>query len=131
MVEMCGFMSGKCGLIMGLVNKKLIVWGIVKLFVDVGVELVFMYQGEVLKKCVEFLGEELGVFVVGYCDVIDIQLIDDVFKVLEDRWGKIDFVVYVVVFFDKNELIGCFVDIMFDNFVCIMDIFCYLFMVVI
>lgn len=34
---------GKCGLVMGVVNDCFIVWGIVKVMYEVGVELVFIY----------------------------------------------------------------------------------------
>ena len=125
MAETRGLMNGKRGLIMGLANKKSIAWGIAKSLADAGAELALTYQGDALKKRVEPLGEELGAFVAGHCDVTDTQSIDDVFKALEEKWGKIDFLVHAVAFSDKNELTGRFVDTTADNFARTMDISCY------
>lgn len=69
-----------------------------------------------LKKCVELLVESFGLNFVLLCDVIDEVLIDVIFDVLKEVWGMIDFVVYVVVFLDKNEFDGCYVDMSFENF---------------
>ncbi|MGS4885182.1 enoyl-ACP reductase FabI [Roseibium sp.] len=125
MAETRGLMNGKRGLIMGLANKKSIAWGIAKSLADAGAELALTYQGDALKKRVEPLGDELGAFVAGHCDVTDTQSIDDVFKALEEKWGKIDFLVHAVAFSDKNELTGRFVDTTADNFARTMDISCY------
>ncbi len=125
MAETRGLMSGKRGLIMGLANNKSIAWGIAKSLSDAGAELALTYQGDALKKRVEPLAEQLGAFVVGHCDVTEAETIDTVFKVLEDKWGKIDFVVHAVAFSDKEELTGRFVDTTSANFTRTMDISCY------
>lgn len=65
------------------------------------------------------------------CDVVDMDLVDVLFLELEVKWGKLDFIVYVIGFLDKNELCGCYVDISKDNFMMMMDILVYLFMVVV
>jgi enoyl-[acyl-carrier protein] reductase I len=117
MAETRGLMNGKRGLIMGVANKKSIAWGIAKALADAGAELALTYQGDALKKRVEPLGEELGAFVAGHCDVTDDSVHRcDVFKALEEKWGKIDFLVHAVAFSDKNELTGRFVDTTADNF---------------
>lgn len=120
-----GLMNGKRGLIMGLANKKSIAWGIAKSLSEAGAELALTYQGDALKKRVEPLADELGALVAGHCDVTETQTIDDVFKVIEDKWGKLDFVVHAVAFSDKNELTGRFVDTSAENFNRTMDISCY------
>lgn len=111
---------------MGVVNDCLIVWGIVKVLVDQGVELVFFYQGDVFGKWVELLVVMVGLDFLLDVDVNNDVLLDVVFGQIVECWGKLDFVVYVIVFFDKNELIGCFVDILCENFKNLLMIFCYL-----
>lgn len=122
-----GLMAGKKGLIMGLANDKSIAWGIAKAVADQGAELCFSYQGDALLKRVGPLAEQLGSDFVVPCDVGDMDSVDALFKAMEDRWGKIDFVVHAIGFSDKNELRGRYVDTSRDNFAMSMDISVYSF----
>ncbi|EBA17974.1 enoyl-(acyl carrier protein) reductase [Roseobacter sp. SK209-2-6] len=120
-------MAGKRGLIMGLANDKSIAWGIAKACADAGAELAFSYQGEALKKRVAPLAAQLGSDIVLPCDVSDESSIDDVFAALEEKWGKLDFIVHAIGFSDKNELRGRYVDTSRSNFQMTMDISVYSF----
>ncbi|MFW8593179.1 enoyl-ACP reductase FabI [Cribrihabitans neustonicus] len=115
-------MAGKRGLIMGLANDKSIAWGIAKACADAGAELAFSYQGEALKKRVDPLAAQLGSEIVLPCDVSDEASIDALFAGLEEKWGKLDFVVHAIGFSDKNELRGRYVDTSRSNFQMTMDI---------
>ncbi|MQQ07043.1 enoyl-ACP reductase FabI [Epibacterium sp. SM1979] len=120
-------MTGKRGLIMGLANDKSIAWGIAKACADAGAELAFSYQGDALKKRVDPLAAQLGSEIVLPCDVADEASIDALFAALEEKWGKLDFVVHAIGFSDKNELRGRYVDTSRDNFTMTMDISVYSF----
>ncbi|SEW13558.1 Enoyl-[acyl-carrier-protein] reductase [NADH] [Aliiroseovarius sediminilitoris] len=120
-------MKGKRGLIMGLANDKSIAWGIAKACADAGAELAFSYQGEALKKRVDPLAAQLGSDVIIECDVADQESIDALFSTLQQRWGKLDFVVHAIGFSDKNELRGRYVDTSPENFRVTMDISVYSF----
>ncbi|OIQ43300.1 MAG: enoyl-[acyl-carrier-protein] reductase [Roseobacter sp. MedPE-SWde] len=120
-------MTGKRGLIMGLANDKSIAWGIAKACADAGAELAFSYQGDALKKRVIPLAEQLGSDIVLPCDVSDETSMDELFAALEDKWGKLDFVVHAIGFSDKNELRGRYVDTSRGNFQMTMDISVYSF----
>ena len=122
-----GLMEGKRGLIMGVANNRSIAWGIAKALKDAGAELALTYQGDALRKRVEPLAEELDAIVVGHCDVTDEATIDAVFGALEEKWGKIDFLVHAIAFSDKDELTGRYVDTSADNFSRTMLISCYSF----
>ena len=122
-----GLMTGKRGLIMGLANERSIAWGIAKAVADQGAELAFSYQGEALLKRVGPLSEQLGSSIVLPCDVADMDDVNALFKELEGRWGKLDFVVHAIGFSDKNELRGRYVDTSRDNFLMSMDISVYSF----
>ena len=124
-------MQGKRGLIMGLANDKSIAWGIAKACADAGADLAFSYQGEALKKRVGPLAASVGSDIVLPCDVGDESSIDALFAALEDRWGKLDFIVHAIGFSDKNELRGRYVDTSRDNFLMSMDISVYLFTAVV
>lgn len=115
-------MRGKRGLIMGLANDKSIAWGIAKACADAGAELAFSYQGEALKKRVDPLAASIGSNIVLPCDVGDEASIDALFDALQDRWGKLDFIVHAIGFSDKTELRGRYVDTSRANFQMSMDI---------
>ncbi len=120
-------LSGKRGLIMGLANDKSIAWGIAKACADAGAELAFSYQGDALKKRVDPLASQLGSDIVLPCDVSDEGSVDALFAALEEKWGKLDFVVHAIGFSDKNELRGRYVDTSRANFQMTMDISVYSF----
>ncbi|AZV78159.1 enoyl-[acyl-carrier-protein] reductase FabI [Parasedimentitalea marina] len=124
-------MAGKRGLIMGLANNKSIAWGIAQACADAGAELAFSYQGEALKKRVGPLAEQLGSDTVLPCDVSDESSIDALFNALEEKWGKLDFVVHAIGFSDKGELRGRYVDTSRSNFQMTMDISVYSFTAVV
>ncbi len=122
-----GLMAGKRGLIMGVANNRSIAWGIAKACADQGAELAFTWQGDALKKRVEPLAAELGAVMAGHCDVTDMASIDAVFETLEEKWGKLDFLVHAIGFSDKDELVGRYVDTSHANFLRTMDISVYSF----
>ncbi|MFT6119161.1 MAG: enoyl-[acyl-carrier protein] reductase I [Yoonia sp.] len=124
-------MQGKRGLIMGLANDKSIAWGIAKSCADAGAELAFSFQGDALKKRVIPLAASLGSDIVLPCDVGDMDSVDALFASLEEKWGKLDFIVHAIGFSDKNELRGRYVDTSRENFLNSMDISVYSFTAVV
>ncbi len=116
MTQSTGLMNGKRGLVMGVANNRSIAYGIAKALAREGAEIALTYQGDALKKRVEPLAAELGAVLAGHCDVADAATIDAVFAGLEERWGKIDFLVHAIGFSDKDELTGRYVDTSEGNF---------------
>ncbi len=127
MAQASGLMAGKRGVIMGVANNRSIAWGIAKACADAGAELALTWQGDALKKRVEPLAAELNAVMAGHCDVTDPATIEAVFANLEEKWGKIDFVVHAIAFSDKDELTGKYIDTSRDNFARTMDISVYSF----
>lgn len=120
-------MKGKRGLIMGVANDKSIAWGIAAAAAAQGAELAFTYQGEALKKRVEPLAASVGSDMVIPCDVTDTDSVDNVFAVLKEKWGELDFVVHAIAYSDKNELKGRYIETSLNNFLMSMNISCYSF----
>jgi enoyl-[acyl-carrier protein] reductase I len=114
---MNGLMQGKRGLVMGVANDHSIAWGIATELAKHGAELAFTYQGEAFGKRVKPLAESVGSNILIPCDVEDVSTVDNVFAVLKEKWGTIDFVVHAIAFSDKNELKGKFADTSRENFV--------------
>ncbi len=124
---MTGLMDNKRGLVMGVANDKSIAWGIAKTIADQGGELAFTYQGDALKKRVLPLAKSINSDIVLSCDVLDDEDIEKTFVELQNRWGKIDFLVHAIAFSDKEELKGNYVDTSRENFVNTMNVSVYSF----
>ncbi len=120
-------LSGKKGLIMGLANDKSIAWGIAAACASQGAELAITYQGDIMKKRAEPLAASLGATLLLSCDVLDDESLNHLFKEIETKWGKLDFIVHAIAFSDKNELKGRYCDTSLDNFVNTMNVSCYSF----
>ncbi len=125
MAEVSGLMRGKRGLVMGVANHRSLAWGIAKACHGHGAALAFTYQGEVLRKRVEPLAEEVGGIVVGHCDVTEPKTIDRVFAAVQSTWGTIDFLIHAMAFSDKDQLDGRYIDTTLDNFTQTMLVSCY------
>lgn len=121
------FLKGKRGLVMGVANDRSIAWGIASMAAESGAELAFTYQGDALEKRVRPLAEKIGANILVPCDVTDEASIDAAFKVIEEEWGELDFVVHAIAFSDKNELDGLYLDTSRANFQRTMDISVYSF----
>ena len=120
-------LKGKKGLIMGLANDRSIAWGIAAACAAQGAELAITYQGDIMKKRVEPLADSLGSDLLVSCDVLDDDSLVALFKEVESKWGKIDFLVHAIAFSDKNELKGKYCDTSLDNFLNTMNVSCYSF----
>lgn len=120
-------MKGKRGLVMGVANHNSIAWGIARLLSAHGAEVALTYQGDAFGKRVRPLAAEIGSDVLIDCDVEDVTSVNAAFDALEQRWGKIDFVVHAIAFSDKSELKGLYADTTRENFVRTMVISCFSF----
>lgn len=120
-------MEGKKGLIMGVANDRSIAWGIAKALSDQGAELAFTYQGDAFGRRAIPLAESVNSPIIEPCDVEDLDSVDNVFKVIEDKWGSLDFVVHALAFSDRSELSGRYSDTSRDNFIQTMVISCFSF----
>lgn len=120
-------LKGKKGLIMGLANDKSIAWGIAAACALQGADLAITYQGDIMKKRAAPLAESLGSSLLISCDVLDDESLQNLFKEIEQEWGKIDFLVHAIAFSDKNELKGRYSDTSVDNFLNTMNVSCYSF----
>jgi enoyl-[acyl-carrier protein] reductase I len=78
-----GMMDGRKGIIFGLANDRSIAWGIAKRLHAEGAELAFTYLNEVFAKDAD---------------------IESVFTEIDERWGKLDFVVHSVAYAGREEL---------------------------
>ena len=120
-----GSFDGKRGLIFGVANKNSIAWGIAQALAEEGATLGFSYAGEMLQKRVTPLAESVGSNFVEECDVTDDGAIDELFTKVEERMGRIDFLVHSIAFAPREDLGGRFVETSRDGFRIALDISCY------
>jgi enoyl-[acyl-carrier protein] reductase I len=122
-----GLMAGKQGLIMGVANDRSLAWGIAKAAHGEGARLAFTYQGEALGRRVRPLAESVDSDFVIEADVTDEASLDVLFARIDERWGRLDFLVHAIAFSDKNELTGKYLNTSRPNFLRTLDISCFSF----
>ena len=120
-------MRGKRGLIMGVANDHSIAWGVARSLHAAGAELAFTYQSETLKKRIEPLASSVGASLLIPCDVENVGDVENVFDIISQEWGSIDFVVHAIAYSDKSQLKGYYADTTRDNFIKTMVISCFSF----
>lgn len=122
-----GLMAGKRGLVMGVANDHSLAWGITKALAAQGAEIAFTFQSEALEKRVRPLAHSLGFDFLVPCDVNKEGDISRTFGLIQEKWGKIDFVVHAIAYADKEELKGKYADTSRQNFLNTLDVSCYSF----
>ena len=120
-----GVLAGKRGLVMGVANDRSIAWGIAKACSDAGAELAFTYQGDAFQKRVEPLAQSVDSDFLLDVNVTDDASLDAAFGALQDRWGRLDFVVHAIAYSDKSELTGRILNTSRANFRNSLDISAY------
>lgn len=120
-------MAGKRGLIMGVANQKSIAFGIAQNLKNAGAEFALTYAGEMLKKRIDPIAEELNCPLVVECDVTSDEAIAQTVKEVEEKFGKLDFIVHAIAFADKSGLGGKYYNAPRGAFLQAMDISCYSF----
>jgi enoyl-[acyl-carrier protein] reductase I len=125
-----GILTGKKGLILGVANDKSIAWGVAQAAHREGAELGFNYMGEALEKRVRPLAESVGATLIESLDVGDDAKLDEFFNMVEQRWGRLDFVVHSIAYTNKDTLKGRFMNTARDDFRVALDISAYSFIAV-
>jgi len=120
-------LKGKKGIIFGVANDHSCAWGIANGLLKKGGELCITYQNNLLKKRVENLCKSKNVTEVYKCDVSESNDIENLYKKIKNKWGKIDFIVHSIAFSDRNELSGKYLNTSKDNFLNTMLVSCYSF----
>jgi len=122
-----GLLDGKNALIFGLANDKSIAWGITQALKREGANLGISYAGEMLKRRVMPLAEEVGCKWVEECDVTKDEQIAAVAEKAAAHFGKIDVLVHSVAFAGRDELTGPYYNTTREGFKNAMDISVYSF----
>ena len=118
-----GVLAGKKGVIFGVANKRSIAWASAQVLHAAGAELAFTYQGERLKENVEkLIAAEMPGALLLPCDVQNQDEVDAAFAVLQNDWGRLDFLIHSIAFAPREALEGRFVDTSREAFGTALDI---------
>ena len=120
-------MAGKRGLVMGVANRNSIAWGISAQLAAQGAQIGLAYI-EANEKRVRPLGEGIGAGLYTTFDAGSDESMAAAFKVVEDTWGTIDFLVHAIAFADRDHMKGSFVEnTTRDGFARALDVSAYSF----
>jgi enoyl-[acyl-carrier protein] reductase I len=102
-------MAGKRGVVMGVANHNSIAWGIAAQLAAQGAEVGLAYM-EANEKRVRPLGESIGTKLYATFDASSDASMAAAFKVFEDAWGTMDFLVHAIAYADRGQIKGSFVE---------------------
>jgi len=124
---MTGMLQGKRGLVVGIANEQSIAYGCAQAFRDAGAELAITYLNEKAKPHVEPLFDALGGSLFVPCDVRETGQLEACFKTIEERWGRLDFLLHSIAFAPREDLQGRVVDCSREGFDLAMNVSCHSF----
>ncbi len=120
-------LEGKRGLVTGIANERSIAWGCARAFRGLGAELAVTYLNEKARRFVEPLAQQLEASILMPLDVRVAGQLEAVFAAIEERWGRLDFVLHSIAYAPKEDLQGRVVDCSRDGFLLAMDVSCWSF----
>ena len=120
-------LNGKKVLVVGIANNKSIAYGCAKAFNICGAELAVTYLNEKAEPHVRPLAELLAAPLVLPLDVEQDDQLAAVFAAIEQKWGKLDFLLHSIAFAPKEDLHGRVVDCSRQGFLRAIDISCHSF----
>ena len=121
-------LDGKIGIVFGVANKRSIAWAIAQAWAREGARLAFTYQGERLKENVEDLAGTFGPdTLILPCDVTKDEDIANVFKLVGEKFGKLNLLLHSVAYAPKDALEGEFVNTSREAFRVAHDVSAYSF----
>lgn len=120
-------LEGKKGLIVGIANAQSIAWGCAKAFHESNATLAITYLNEKAEPYVRPLAQEIDAPLILPLDVRDESQMAAVFSAIQQRWGKLDFMLHAIAYAPKEDLHGRVADTSRTGFLEAMDISCHSF----
>jgi enoyl-[acyl-carrier protein] reductase I len=119
-----GLLDGKVGLIYGVRNDRSLAWGCAKSIAREGARLVLAVysdreQAEVEKLLATIPAGDTAI--VQQCDLTKDETIAALHTTIQEKVGKLDFMIHAVAFAKKEELAGRFIDASRDGFTLALD----------
>lgn len=120
-------LKGKNGLVVGIANSHSIAWGCARAFHQAGASLAVTYLNEKALPFVRPLAEQLDAPLILPLDVRDDAQLEAVFGAIDQKWGKLDFLLHAIAYAPKSDLEGRMADTSRQGFLEAMNISCHSF----
>jgi enoyl-[acyl-carrier protein] reductase I len=120
-------LAGKKALVVGVANDQSIAYGCAKAFRAAGAEIAVTWLNDKARPHVEPLAKALGADILAPLDVTRPGELEAVFKLISNRWGRLDILVHSIAFAPKEDLQGGLLDCSAEGFAKAMDISCHSF----
>jgi enoyl-[acyl-carrier protein] reductase I len=120
-------LTGKKGLVVGIANDQSIAYGCARAFKFLGAELALSYYNDKAKPHVEPLAEKLEATIFEPLNVQVEGQLEALFETIEERWGRLDFLLHSIAFAPRDDLHGRVTDCSKEGFLQAMDVSCHSF----
>ncbi|WP_457798147.1 enoyl-ACP reductase FabI [Methylocystis sp. S23] len=120
-------LAGKKALVVGVANDQSIAYGCAKAFRAAGAEIAVTWLNDKARPHVEPLAKALGADILAPLDVTRPGELEAVFKLISNRWGRLDILVHSIAFAPREDLQGGLLDCSAEGFAKAMDISCHSF----
>lgn len=125
MMNIANLLQGKKGLVVGIANDNSIAYGCARVLHDLGADLAVTYLNEKAERFVSPLAQSLESTIVTQMDVEKPGELAATFKLIEEKWGKLDFVIHSIAFCPMDDLHGRVVDCSREGFLQAMHVSCF------
>lgn len=109
-------LSGRNGIVCGVLNDRSIAWHIAKALHQAGARLAVTYQNERLKERVAKACEPFGNVLLLECDVTNDEQVGNVFNEVSKKFGTLSFLVHSLAFANRQDLEGEFSKVSREGF---------------
>lgn len=120
-------LTGKKGLIVGIANEQSIAYGCAQVMRELGGAIAVTYMNAKAEPHVRPLADRLGAEIIAPLDVEQLGQMEAVFAQIEQRWGRLDFLLHAIAYAPAADLHGRMVDSSAEGFARAMDISCHSF----
>lgn len=121
-------LKGKKGLVIGIGNDQSIAWACAQALHQAGATLGGTWLNDKARPHVEPLLQAVEAEIQRPLDVRNDTELQALFDEVEQRWGKLDFLLHSIAFAPKDDLHGRVTDSSCDGFLKAMDISCHSFL---
>jgi len=121
-------LQGKRGLVVGIANESSIAAGCARAFVGAGATIAATYLNDKALPYVRAVTDPLGCDMLYPCDVRVPGQLEAVFENVEEKWGRLDFLLHAIAFAPVTDLHGRVVDCSEAGFALAMAVSCHSFL---
>jgi len=120
-------LNGRKGLVVGIANEHSLAWSAAQHFRNAGADLAVTYLNDKARPFVEPLAQEVDSPLFLPCNVAEPGQLEAVFAAIEQKWGRLDFLLHAIAWARKEDLHGRLTDCSADGFAESMLISCHSF----